>query len=151
MQYVEQVKLPFSAEQCYDLVVDVEHYVDFLPGWQSVRVKNRNNKFMSVEQELGISLLHVRFTSFAVLDRPYHIHITMTGKPFGVVDVLWDFVSNQTSETLVMLRIRTTTDEGLHELFLTQVLEKSTHVLLDHFVERAYDLYLPKHNYVNHI
>lgn len=142
MQFSEQVKLPFTAEQLYDLVVDVERYVDFLPGWQSVRVKNKNNKFMSVEQELGVSLLHTRFTSFVELDRPCHIHITASGKPFGMVDVLWDFVVVNDVETLVMLRVKSL-EEGQHEFFLSRVLEKSTHVLLDHFVERAYQLYLP--------
>lgn len=149
MEFIEQVRLPFSVEQLFDLVADIEHYSVFLPGWKTIRIKHKYKNFLSVEQELGLPLLHTRFTSFAELDRPGQIHITATSKSFGVVDILWDFVAHNEFDTSLMLRIRMLKHNSLQELLLSRMFESSAHVLLNHFVERAYQIYKPVHLIVN--
>ena len=145
MQHIEKITLPFTTEQLFDLVVDVEHYSDFLPGWKKVRVKDKGNKFINVEQELGIPLIHIRFKSFAELDRPRHIHITASGGPFRHFDIHWDFFTLTDHETRVILSVDSDIKNELHEFILNQLVKKSTHSLLDHFAERAYHVYgVPK-------
>ena len=141
MQHIEKISLPFTAEQLFDLVTDVEHYSDFLPGWQKVRINDRGNKFIDVEQELGIPLIHIRFKSFAELARPRHIHVTASGGPFNNLDIYWDFLALVNNNTKVILSVKAETKSELHEFLLNQLIKKSTHTMLDHFAERAYHVY----------
>ncbi len=90
-QYTEQLFQPYRCEDLFDLVADIESYPEFIPGWQSVRVLDSGDNWISVEQKIGLGPAHLDFTSRATLKRPQTIHIESTGRPFKRLCIDWHF------------------------------------------------------------
>jgi coenzyme Q-binding protein COQ10 len=84
--------LPFSCEQVFDLAADVERYPEFLPGWISARILQRESNRLYVEQVLGIGPVRLRFDSRTVLYRPERIEVTSSQPPFRYYSLTWLFV-----------------------------------------------------------
>ena len=85
------MQLPYSAEQLFDLVFDVESYPDFVPGWQSARILQRERQSLRVEQKFKAGLLTWQFDSRATFSRPTRITIESIGRPFRHLVLDWRF------------------------------------------------------------
>jgi coenzyme Q-binding protein COQ10 len=82
---------PYSPEQLFDLVADIEKYPQFLPWCRAARVIERKEGEMLAE--LIISFMHLteRYTSRVVLNRPHSIDVNMTEGPFEHLVNQWRF------------------------------------------------------------
>jgi len=67
--------LPYSCEQLFELVADIESYPAFVPGYYDASIIRRDPQGMSVNQAVGLGPLTMRFVSVAKLDKPHHIAI----------------------------------------------------------------------------
>jgi len=83
--------LPWSCEQLFDLAADVERYPEFIPGWQDVRVLERSDNRLTVEQCLGLGPLQHCFTSEALLERPRRVVVNSHHSPFRKLQIEWRF------------------------------------------------------------
>lgn len=142
----EELYLPYSAEQLFDLVADIEHYPDYLPGWQSVSINKRDQDRLYVEQELGFPLFAFKIDSVAELDRPHHLSIVVEGGPFQRLQIDWYFQRISSSLTRVSLFIEMDVYPGPQQSILQQFLNYSTGSLLDYFEQRAKNTYQIKYS-----
>lgn len=83
--------LPYTSEQLFDLVADVEGYPEFLPWWAEARVRRREGDVYYTEQVVRFRILRQRFSSRTVLKRPECIDVTSTGGPLRHLDMRWTF------------------------------------------------------------
>lgn len=90
--YVERRELPYSAEEMFDVVSDVESYPKFLPGWRSAQILERSNDTFRVRQIIAVPAFRWDFVSDAVLDRPERIEISTSDGPFRHLRIEWRFV-----------------------------------------------------------
>ena len=74
--------LPYTQEQLFDLVADVECYPEFLQWWIMARVRKREAEVYYTDQVLGLGPIRVRFDSKTVLRRPERIDVTSNEPPF---------------------------------------------------------------------
>ncbi len=81
--------LPFSCEQVFDLVADIERYPEFLQGWISARIRRREANTVYVDQVVGFGPVRLAFVSQAVFDRPRRIDITSTDPTFRRYGLSW--------------------------------------------------------------
>ncbi|MCL8385193.1 MULTISPECIES: type II toxin-antitoxin system RatA family toxin [Xanthobacter] len=87
-----------SAADMFDLVADVEHYPEFVPLCQALRVKRRTKSDEGVEilvadMTVAYKLIRETFTSRVTLDRPrLVIHVEYLDGPFSRLDNRWEFV-----------------------------------------------------------
>ena len=88
-KYRKLARLPYAAEQVFELLLDVESYPEFVPGWHSVLIRQRGGNTLSVEQVLRIGPLSWRFTSTATFERPTRITIESTAAPFQRLVLDW--------------------------------------------------------------
>lgn len=89
--YEETRELPFSVEQMFDLVSDVESYGDFLPGWHDATIIERDGDVVFVDQEVGMGRFHASFVTQAIFTRPGLIEISSSDGPFLYLGVRWTF------------------------------------------------------------
>ncbi|MEQ8698433.1 MAG: type II toxin-antitoxin system RatA family toxin [Bauldia litoralis] len=84
--------LPYSPEQMFDLVADVERYPEFLPWVVGARVDRRadSNAFQA-DLLVGFKMIRERYTSQVELDRPNRIDVTYTRGPFRYLENHWQF------------------------------------------------------------
>jgi len=81
--------VPYSSEQMFDLISEVEQYPKFLPGWQYTRVLEHKGNISQVDQEVGWNRFRVRFISQVTVARPARIEITSSQDPFRRLNIRW--------------------------------------------------------------
>lgn len=86
-----QRRVSFSAPQMFDLVLDVERYPEFVPGYQAVRVLARDANFLEAEQVVSLVGVQGRIVSSATYERPRRIQIQSQDEPFSHLHIEWDF------------------------------------------------------------
>lgn len=117
--YTYAAAFPYSAEQLFDLVADIERYPEFLPFWTSARIRRREDNVLYVDQAIRLAILQWHFLSKAELQRPRRLRITSTHAPFRHLEIVWTFEEQEESECLVRLEasygIRSRGTKGLVE------------------------------------
>jgi coenzyme Q-binding protein COQ10 len=89
--HAEKRVLPYTPEQLFALVADVERYPEFLPWCVGARVKERRPDFIVVDMIIGFRMFRERFTSRVALDPPSHIDVTYAQGPFRRLNNHWVF------------------------------------------------------------
>jgi coenzyme Q-binding protein COQ10 len=89
--------LPYSAEQMFAVVADVEHYPDFVPGCAALQVRERTRdetgvEYVTAEMVVAYHGLRERYTSRVKLDPAQRtIEARPVAGPFQRLDTLWQF------------------------------------------------------------
>src|SRR5579863_2818337 len=68
--HAEQRTLPYTQEQLFDLVADVERYPEFLPWCLGARIREKQGNTITADLLIGFKMVRERFTSRVVLDHP---------------------------------------------------------------------------------
>lgn len=89
--HAERRRLPYTPEQLFDLVVDIEKYPEFLPWCVGARVRERKGNTIVGDLRIGYRMVRERFTSKIVLDRPRHIDVSYSEGPFRYLTNHWEF------------------------------------------------------------
>ena len=89
--HTEQRLLPYTPEQLYALVADIERYPEFLPWCVAARIRERRPDFISADLVIGFKLFRERFTSNVKLDPPGRIDVTYAEGPFRYLNNHWNF------------------------------------------------------------
>jgi coenzyme Q-binding protein COQ10 len=89
--HAEQRILPYTPEQLFDLVADVERYPEFLPWCVGARVRERKQNVIVADLLIGYRVVRERFTSRIVLDRPRRIDVSYSEGPFRYLNNHWLF------------------------------------------------------------
>ena len=71
--HAEERVLPYTPEQLFALVADVERYPEFLPWCVGARIKKRQPDLIVADLIIGFRMFRERFTSRVSLDRPERI------------------------------------------------------------------------------
>ena len=74
--HAEQRILPYSQEQLFALVADVERYPDFLPWCVASRIRRREGEVFFADLVIGFKMVRERFTSQVTLARPDRVDVT---------------------------------------------------------------------------
>lgn len=84
--------VPFSAQQMYDLVVDMDRYPEFLPWCAKARkYEIKENQFKS-EMTFTFKGLRQTFHTLDRLEPGRKITITHTSGPFRHLESVWNFI-----------------------------------------------------------
>ena len=89
--HAEQRVLPYTPEQLFALVADIERYPEFLPWCIGARIKERQPNLVVADLIIGFKVFRERFTSRVVLDPPRKIDVTYAEGPFRYLDNHWTF------------------------------------------------------------
>jgi coenzyme Q-binding protein COQ10 len=89
--HAEQRVLPYTPEQLFALVADVERYPEFLPWCIGARIREREPDLIIADLIIGFRMFRERFTSRVALDPPHRIDVSYTEGPFRYLDNHWVF------------------------------------------------------------
>ena len=87
----ETRRLPYSQEQMFDLVADVDRYPEFLPWVVATRVRRDDEHTMTADMLVGFKALREKFTSKVVKDRPRELTVHYIDGPMRDLDNTWRF------------------------------------------------------------
>ena len=89
--HAEQRVLPYTPEQLFALVADVERYPEFLPWCVGARIRERGANTITADLIIGFRMFRERFTSRVRLDPPRRIDVAYSEGPFRYLDNHWVF------------------------------------------------------------
>ncbi len=73
--HAEKRFLPYTPEQMFDLVVDIERYPEFLPWCTGARIRSREGNVIHADLVIGYKMFRERFSSKVLLDRPRRVDV----------------------------------------------------------------------------
>jgi len=126
--HAERRKLPYTAEQLFDLVADVERYPEFLPWCVGARIRERKENTIVADLLIGFRMIRERFTSKVVLDRPRRIDVAYSEGPFKYLDNHWIFIPQEDGGCVI--------DFHVDFEFRSRLLQKVIEVLFNEAIRR---------------
>ncbi len=126
--HAERRRLPYRAEQLFELVADVERYPEFLPWCVGARVRERKPTLIVADLLIGYRMVRERFTSRVILDRPNRIDVSYSECPFRYLNNHWEFAPQTDGSTVL--------DFYVDFEFRSRVLQKVIELLFNEAVKR---------------
>ncbi|MBB3032850.1 type II toxin-antitoxin system RatA family toxin [Alteriqipengyuania lutimaris] len=133
-------KLPYTAEQMFDLVADVKRYPEFLPWVVATRIKSDSETEMVADMVVGFKAIREKFTSRVEKTRPKSINVHYVDGPLSDLDNDWTFVDVEDGceiEFCVDFTFKSRIFESLAGAYFDRAFRK----MMTAFEERAHELY----------
>ncbi len=83
--------LPYTPEQLFALVAEVERYPEFLPWCKAVRILERKDGIIKADLIIGYKMFQEKFTSVVTLDPPRAISVEYMSGPLSHLTNEWMF------------------------------------------------------------
>lgn len=137
----ETRRLPYSAEQMFDLVADVTRYPEFLPWVVATRVKSDNGTELVADMLIGFKMLREKFTSRVTKDRAREIHVHYIDGPMRDLDNRWLFKPLGTDACEIHFSVTFSFRNALFEKLAGQYVDRAFGKMVTAFEARALSLY----------
>ena len=89
--HAEKRFLPYSQEQLFSLVAEIERYPEFLPWCIGVRVNDRIDNVIRADLMIGFKMVREKFSSQVTLSAPERIDVVYLDGPFRYLNNHWIF------------------------------------------------------------
>jgi ribosome-associated toxin RatA of RatAB toxin-antitoxin module len=134
--------VPYSPEQMFRLVDDVERYPEFLPWCAAAREISREDNVVTGCVELAKGGIHKSFTTRNVLSPPEKIEMSLVEGPFRHLHGFWSFQPLKQGEACkVSLELDYEFSSRLVSMAIGPVFNTVANSLVDAFVDRARKTY----------
>jgi coenzyme Q-binding protein COQ10 len=134
-------RLPYSAQQMFDLVADVARYGEFLPWVVATRVRSNSDSEMIADMVVGFNALREKFTSRVTKHSPDAITVHYVDGPLRDLDNRWLFRETGANSCEVDFRVSFTFRNALFEKIAGQYFDRAFRKMVAAFETRADQLY----------
>jgi len=142
MTVIERSALvPYSAEQMFRLVDDIEQYPAFMQGCLDARVIERSDREVVGELTLGKAGIRQSFSTRNRLEPPHRMEMSLVEGPFSDFNAVWAFDPLADQACKVTLRMEFRFSGGLVGMALSRLFNHSANALVDDIVAQAGRLY----------
>ena len=142
MKTVEKsVLIWFTAQEMFDLVVDVASYPQFLPWCDQTHILNLEEQGMTARIGMAFGGLHKSFTTRNTHVPGRKVQLSLIDGPFKQLDGVWNFIPlGEEQACRVELKLSYSFDSVFGAL-VGPVFDRIAATLVDAFVKRAEVVY----------
>jgi len=133
--------VPYTADQMFNLVDDVESYPEFLPWCNDATVHSRDDDTVEATLELHKGSVSNHFTTRNTRRRPEAIDLALVGGPFRHLAGGWRFKDLGDGGCKVSLELDFQFDSMMVDLMFGSFFEQTCNSLVDAFTGRAESVY----------
>jgi coenzyme Q-binding protein COQ10 len=133
--------LPYSAEQLFDLVMDIEKYPEFLPWCLAARVKSRTKDTVEADVIIGYKVFREKFSSRVRCTRAKSIDVEYMQGPMRHLQNKWEFRNTRNGECRVGFYVDFSMKTRLFETLVDQFFQRVLVRMINAFETRALELY----------
>ncbi|MFP4243699.1 MAG: type II toxin-antitoxin system RatA family toxin [Ectothiorhodospira sp.] len=133
--------VPYTPQEMFDLVNDVESYPRFLPGCRSAQVLSRSGDEVTARVELAKGAVRKSFTTRNRLQRHKMIEMRLVDGPFRQLEGFWRFDPLEDGRTQVGLDLDFEFSSRLVSTVVGPVFHQIANSLVDAFSKRAREVY----------
>jgi ribosome-associated toxin RatA of RatAB toxin-antitoxin module len=149
MRTIERSALvPYTPEQMFVLVDDLQRYPEFLPWVSAAEVLDRREHERVGRLRMARAGMSEQFTTRNIVTPPQRLEMKLLDGPFRVLEGVWTFdaITNPgagAAGTRVALTLRFEFKNRMLDLLLASKFAASCDTLVDAFAQRARQLYGP--------
>ena len=140
-RHSETRHLPYTPEQLFDLVADVERYDEFLPWVVAVRVRSSTEQETVADLVVGFNAFKERFTSRVQKQRPDRIIVDYVEGPLKYLRNEWRFERAQDRGTNLFFSVDFAFKSRLFETLAGSMFDRALRRMTTAFEQRAAVLY----------
>jgi coenzyme Q-binding protein COQ10 len=136
--------LPFSQEQVFGLVADVESYPQFLPMWQGARIwriPGNAEHIYRTEQSIQMGPVTKRFITDTRMRHPDQIDVTSNDALFRRFLISWRFEALQEERCRIDFSMDCAARSLLLQPVMEVVLTETAQIIVTAFERRAHRLF----------
>lgn len=137
----ETRRLPYSAEQMFDLVADVERYPEFLPWVVATRVRHEGEKSLTADMLVGFKAIREKFTSEVSMQRPETLNVRYVDGPLRDLDNSWTFEPTEGGGCEIHFSVDFAFKSRMFEALAGQYIDRAFRKMVAAFEARADELY----------
>ncbi len=127
--HAERLVVPYTQDQIFDLIADVERYPEFLPWCMAARIRQRPApNILVADLVIGYKVFRERFTSHVQLNRPSRVDVKYYEGPFRYLNNHWNLEPRGENECVI--------DFYVDFEFKSRVLQKVIQTLFNEAVQR---------------
>ncbi|MGE5502848.1 MAG: type II toxin-antitoxin system RatA family toxin [Actinomycetota bacterium] len=141
--HAERRLLPYTPEQLFELVADVERYPEFLPWCLGARIRRREGEVFFADLIIGFKMVRERFTSKVTLSRPDRVDVTYTEGPFRHLNNHWIFKPAPDGGTEIDFYVDFEFRSKLLQGLIGALFNEAVRLMVAAFEKRARQLYGP--------
>lgn len=129
--------VPYSADQMYALVEDVEAYPDFLPWCTGSTLHSKDTEFVEASLEMQRGAIRKTFRTRNSLQPGVAMGIALVGGPFRHLSGGWRFEQLGNDGSKVSLELEFEFESRLTDSIFGRYFEDTCNSLIDSFTQRA--------------
>lgn len=133
--------LPYSDQQMFDLVNDVESYPHFMEGCQGAEIISQHDNIVTARLDLGKAGITYSFSTRNYLDPPKSIEMELVDGPFRSFEARWEFKALGPQACKVSLFMRFEFTSALIDIALKRIFDHSSRNLVNAVTARAKEVY----------
>ncbi|RKF23412.1 type II toxin-antitoxin system RatA family toxin [Altericroceibacterium spongiae] len=137
----ETRRLPYSAEQMFDLVADVASYPEFLPWVVATRIRSDDGEEMVADMLVGFKALREKFTSRVHKERPGNLRVQYVDGPLRDLDNHWVFRDVEGGGCEIDFTVDFAFKSRMFEALAGQYFDRAFRKMVNAFEQRADELY----------
>lgn len=141
--YAERKNLPYTPEQLFDLVIDIESYPKFLPWCLAARVNSQSDKEIYADLVIGYRLIKERFSSHVVFQRPDMIRVEYLDGPMRYLSNKWEFIKEPDGSCTIDFYIDFEFKNAFLQKMMGLFFNEAVRRMVSSFQSRAQELYGP--------
>jgi len=138
---IRSALVPYSANQMYELVRDVESYPDFLPWCSGSEILETFQDGVSARVDISKGSLKKSFSTRNYFRRDAEIAMQLLDGPFSQLSGIWAFEPIGDQGSRVSLDLKFDFSSTLARMTIGPVFNGIADRLVDAFVQRANEIY----------
>lgn len=140
-RHIEKRNLPYTPEQLFGLVAEVDKYSEFLPWCLSSVIKRREGNVFYADLVIGYKVVREKFGSKVTLAHPERIDVQYLSGPMKYLTNQWKFIREAdgscTIDFYVDFEFKNRVLQGLMGAFFNELVRR----MVSAFEQRARNLY----------
>ena len=142
MPHIAQSALvPYSDQMMFDLVKDIDRYVEFLPWCADSEVLSSEGDYICGRLLVARMGVKRAFTTRNRLVAPQRIELTLQEGPFQSLQGAWEFLALRGDACKVSLTLDFVFSNSLMEAAFGKVFQQIANTMVDSFCQRAKQVY----------
>ena len=134
--------VPYSVEEMYQLVDDIESYAEFLPWCKSTDVMSRDENEVTASIEIARGALNKSFTTLNRMQRNKIIEMRLVKGPFKHLEGFWRFDAlKDASASKISLDLDFEFESKIVAFAAGSVFNQIANSMVDAFCKRAVEVY----------
>ncbi len=133
----KQVRVPYSAEQMFDLVYDINSYSQFIPLCTFAEVYDQVDNQSKATMKIAKGELGFKFSTLNTLEQGRSIAINLERGPFKALKGVWRFTPVDVNESIISLHFEFQFSNMLLDLALGGLFKQVCDSMIDCFHKQA--------------